>query len=178
MIANHCPMLSILYKLILPVAVLSLFAISLYGQVKSTAYRVMLKGLLNHSVPEVTVQEVSGNKNAYVFLDARESREYEVSHIEAAIPVGYDHFKLENLPADLGKDQPIIVYCAVGYRSEKVTGKLQKAGFTKVSNLYGGIFEWVNQSHLVVNHTGPTNDVHAFSRSWGVWLKKGNKVYK
>jgi rhodanese-related sulfurtransferase len=47
----------------------------------------------------------------------------------------------------------------VGYRSEKVTEKLQKAGFTQVSNLYGGIFEWVNQGYPIVNQSGATSDV-------------------
>ena len=101
-----------------------------------------------------------------------------MSHIEGAIPVGYDHFELTNLPANLAKNQPIVVYCSVGYRSEKVTEKLQNAGFQQVSNLYGGIFEWVNQDLPVKNDSGITQEVHAYSRSWGVWLKKGKKVYK
>jgi rhodanese-related sulfurtransferase len=149
-----------------------------FGQVKSGAYRVMLNGFLSHSVPEIGVQEAARDSSSVVFLDAREPREFAVSHIAGAIPVGYDHFSLENLPASLPKNTPIIVYCSVGYRSEKVTEKLQKAGFKNVSNLYGGIFEWVNQDFPVVNQSGPTQNVHAFDRTWGVWLKKGKKIYK
>lgn len=149
-----------------------------FGQVKSGAYRVMLNGFLSHSVPEIGVQEAAKNSGSTVFLDAREPMEFAVSHIAGAIPVGYDHFTLENLPASLPKNTPIIVYCSVGYRSEKVTEKLQKAGFQNVSNLYGGIFEWVNQDHPVVNQSGPTEQVHAYDRTWGIWLKKGKKIYK
>jgi len=153
-------------------------SVSLTAQVDSGAFRLMLQGLLSHSVPETGVQQAARNRTSFVFLDAREPREYAVSHIAGAIQVGYDHFDLQKLPAGLTKTQPILVYCSVGYRSEKVSEKLKKAGFTQVSNLYGGIFEWVNQGFPVVNQSGPTLDVHAFDRTWGVWLNKGRKVYK
>lgn len=165
-------------KKILFVLGLSLFSAGLFGQVKSGAFRLMLNGLLSHSVPEIGVQEAARDRASIVFLDAREPREFEVSHIEGAIFVGYDHFEVEKLPRQLDKNQRFVIYCSVGYRSEKVTEKLKKAGFSNVSNLYGGIFEWVNQGFPVVNQAGPTLDVHAFDRTWGVWLKKGKKVYK
>ncbi len=171
-------MLSFFKKTILVSAGLSLLAIASFGQVKSGAYRLMLKELLSHSVPEIGVVEAARDSNSCVFLDAREPREYAVSHIAGAIPVGYDHFDMGKLPPDLPQNRRIVVYCSVGYRSEKVTEKLQRAGFTNVSNLYGGIFEWVNQGLPVVNQKGTTNDVHAYDKIWGIWLKKGRKVYK
>jgi rhodanese-related sulfurtransferase len=153
-----------------------LFGICCFGQVKSGAYRVMLRGLLSHTVPEIDVQQAVNTDKPTVYLDAREQKEYAVSHIQGAIPVGYDHFDLQSVQS-IPKDQPIIVYCSVGYRSEKVAEKLLKAGFSNVHNLYGGIFEWVNQAHPVVNDTGPTEQVHGFNRTWGVWLRRGKKVY-
>lgn len=71
----------------------------------------------------------------------------------------------------------VIVYCSVGYRSERIGEKLQDAGFINVQNLYGGIFKWVNEGMPVYNSIGPTKQVHGYSRSWGVWLQKGEKVY-
>lgn len=145
------------------------------GQVRDSAYKTMLKGLLSHTVRELSVEEAATKTNA-VFLDAREPKEYEVSHIQGSVHVGYDHFNLQQLPR-LPKDTPIIVYCSVGYRSEKISEQLLQAGYTNVANLYGGIFEWVNQNQPIVNQQGPTQQVHAYNRSWGVWLKKGQKVY-
>lgn len=167
----HFPFL----KIVIATALLLLTWVS-YGQVQRGAYRTMLKTLLSHSVPEKSIQEAVKDSASVVFLDAREPGEFEVSHIAGAIPVGYDHFNLSQLPA-LDKKSPIVVYCSVGYRSEKITEKLLAAGFQNVSNLYGGIFEWVNQGHPVVNINGTTQQVHAYSRSWGVWLRKGEKVY-
>jgi rhodanese-related sulfurtransferase len=145
------------------------------GQVKSGTYRTMLKKLLSHTVPETTVEEAKFKKEA-VFLDAREPKEYAVSHIEGSTHVGYDHFDLSKIPV-MPKDTPIIVYCSVGYRSEKVAEQLIAAGYSKVSNLYGGIFEWVNEEQPVYDTQGQTSKVHAYNKAWGVWLNKGKKVY-
>lgn len=148
------------------------------AQVQSAAYRTMLKGLLSHTVPELSVQEAVKRQENSIFLDAREWREYEVSHIPGAIFVGYDHFDWSHLATVQDKNKPVVVYCSVGYRSEKISEKLLQAGYTNVSNLYGGIFEWVNQGFPVVDNSGATRKVHAYNRTWGVWLKKGDKVYK
>ncbi|PSR10434.1 MAG: rhodanese-like domain-containing protein [Bacteroidetes bacterium] len=138
----------------------------------------MLHTLLSHDVPEITVAAASQAEDKAVFLDAREPAEFNVSHIAGAIPVGYDQFDLSAL-AGIPKDQQIIVYCSVGYRSEKVSEQLLAAGYQRVANLYGGIFEWKNQGHPVVNPAGePTDEIHAYNRTWGMWLKKGaTKVY-
>jgi rhodanese-related sulfurtransferase len=109
----------------------------------------MLEGLLSHSVPEKTIALATGDKQS-LFLDAREKKEFDVSHIREAKWVGYKSFDPSLLNA-VPKDSPIIVYCSIGYRSEKIAEKLKAAGFTNVSNLYGGIFEWVNQGNLVYN---------------------------
>lgn len=155
---------------------LILLAIACSGQVRSSAFRVMLRGLLKHSVPEIGVQEAARDSSSIVFLDAREPQEYAVSHIQGAIFAGYDQFDLTQLPS-LDHNKRVVVYCSVGYRSEKITEKLKAAGFAYVSNLYGGIFEWVNQDFPVYNAAGPTREVHAFDHSWGIWLRKGKKVY-
>jgi rhodanese-related sulfurtransferase len=136
----------------------------------------MLNGLLNHSVPEITVGATNRCENC-VFLDAREQNEFDVSHIQHAVWVGYKTFDVETI-RNIAKNKKIVVYCSVGYRSEKVAEKLLKAGYTDVSNLYGGIFEWVNAGNIVYKnaHT-PTNEVHAYGKMWSRWLNKGTKVY-
>lgn len=144
--------------------------------VSNTAYDVTLSTLLKHSVHEVSVDDVAKSTQA-VLLDAREKKEFDVSHIAGAKWVGYDDFTVNRLH-DIPKDTPLIVYCSVGYRSEKIAEQIQKAGYTNVSNLYGGIFEWVNTQHPVVNDNNtPTDKVHAYDKNWGVWLQRGVKVY-
>ncbi len=148
-----------------------------FGQyVQSKSYDAMLKTLLAHNVKEISAKEARIDSSA-IFLDTREKREFEVSHIKNARWVGYEDFNMKRLKGIL-KNQKIVIYCSVGYRSEKITEKLQKAGYTNVSNLVGGVFEWKNSGYPVVNNTGKeTEQVHAYDKVWGIWLNKGEKVY-
>jgi rhodanese-related sulfurtransferase len=149
----------------------------LSAQVKSKSFNVVLKTLLNNNVPVITVPEAAKGFNSYLFLDSREEAEYNVSHILNARFVGYKSFTTSSL-SSIDKKKPIVVYCSIGKRSENITKKLKEAGFVNVTNLYGGIFEWVNQGHPVFNNQNKkTENVHAYSRFWGQWVDKGIKVY-
>ena len=143
--------------------------------VDSTAYDNMLLDLLSHTVKEVAVNQCPQD-GSVVYVDSREKKEYQVSHIKGAVWVGYDNFDASRM-GDVAKDTPIVVYCSVGYRSEKIAEKLRDMGYTNVSNLYGGIFEWVNQGQTVYNNNPPTKAVHAYDKNWGQWLNRGKKVY-
>jgi rhodanese-related sulfurtransferase len=160
------------------VFILFLFnAYAIQAQVESSAFNLTLKTLLSHTVNEISVKELI-QKSDVVLLDAREPAEFKVSHLTNAIHVGYDNFNIDSVK-DLDKNESIVVYCSVGYRSEKIAEKLKSAGFTNVSNLYGGIFEWVNQGYKIVEvNEKETNNVHAYNKTWGIWLNRGNKVYK
>ena len=141
----------------------------------------MLIGLLAHSVEEIAVVEILENKkHNYVFLDARERKEYEISHLKDAIWVGYDDFSIKRLQ-NVPKNAKIVVYCSVGYRSEKVSEKLLAAAYTDVANLYGGIFEWANSGQKVYRNSKgeeeETQQIHTYNKEWSVCLEKGEKWY-
>ena len=140
-------------------------------------YTAMLNGLLKESVPFVSVTQLRQQPVPPVLLDIREAPEFTVSHLRGARLVGYDKFSLATV-RDLPKNAPIVVYCSVGVRSEKIGAQLKQAGFTNVRNLYGGLFEWVNEGQPVVTAANqPTDRVHAYSPTWGIWLRRGRKVY-
>lgn len=131
-------------------------------------------------VPYISVRELSDSYNEVILLDAREKREYEVSHLKNAIHVGYNDFDIEETLAYLSKaSQPIVVYCSIGVRSEDIAEQLKKRGFTRVYNLFGGIFEWSNHHKPVFNKEGKKTDrIHAYSEKWGQFLQSGTKVYE
>ncbi len=144
--------------------------------VNDKTYDLLLSLLLSHRVPEISVDRLASEH--LQILDARSSREFEVSHIPNSLWVGYEDFSLDRLPA-IDKHAPIAVYCSVGYRSERMTEHLRQQGYSNVVNVYGGIFEWVNTGHPVVTGNGvETEAVHAHSRFWGVWLKRGTHIYE
>lgn len=142
---------------------------------QSVAYKTLLKGVYDKDFPIVKPSQEEILSNA-VLLDTREKNEFDVSHLKGAIWVGFDTFSLDSVK-DLPKDQTLVVYCSIGARSQDIGKKLKEAGFKDVYNLYGGIFHWVNNELPVFDQVSQTNRVHAFSRSWGIWLKRGVKVY-
>ena len=128
-------------------------------------------------VTDMSIEELLQQQDQLILLDSREKKEYEVSHIPGARWVGYDDFDLSRVK-DLPKDVRIVTYCSVGYRSERIGEKLQKAGFQHIYNLKGSIFKWVNEGNIIVDKNNePTNKIHGFDKNWGKWLKKGEVVY-
>jgi rhodanese-related sulfurtransferase len=170
------------YRVILGLVVLG-FLSFLWGRnlympihVNDKAYDLLLSTLLSHRVPEASVDRIASG--TFRVLDARTYREFSVSHIEGATWVGYEDFDVGRL-AGIDKQAPVAVYCSVGYRSEHIAEKLRQQGYTQVVNIYGGIFEWVNTGHPVVTGNDTETDaVHAYSKSWGIWLKRGKHIYE
>lgn len=142
-----------------------------------------LQSVLNkyndHSIPYISVAELHSSPDEIWILDTREIVEFEVSHIPKAHYVGYSAFsEKEVLHLVPSNETPIVVYCSVGVRSEKIGKRLRELGYQNVKNLFGGIFEWVNQGHSVQNLEGETTEkVHAFSKQWGNYLLKGEKIF-
>ncbi|MCF8258823.1 MAG: rhodanese-like domain-containing protein [Flavobacteriales bacterium] len=133
-----------------------------------------VKKLYRNTVPVLQPAQVNGRK---VVLDTRERQEFDVSHLPRARWVGYDDFDMCRV-ANIAKSDTIIVYCSIGYRSERVGEKLVKAGYVHVFNLYGGIFQWKNSGGVVVDAKNDTTQrVHCYDRSWSRFLLKGEKVF-
>ena len=73
----------------------------------------------------------------------------------------------KNIP----KEKNIVIYCSIGYRSEKIGEKLLRLGYKNVYNLYGSIFEWANEKYPLVGSNGKTTDrVHGYNKSWSKWV--------
>ncbi len=154
---------------------MSLLSLEVRSFAQSPEYKHMLDTLLKHTVKEISPKQAIAKKKA-IYLDARKLDEYNVSHIANAIRVGYSDFALNKVPV-INRKKPIIVYCSVGYRSEKISEKLLAAGYKNVQNLYGGIFEWVNEGYPLEDSVGNTLNVHAYNKEWGKWLQAGNRKY-
>ena len=136
-----------------------------------------MQSLYKNTVPLIKAEELKSRMENVVILDTRAPEEYNVSHIAGSRMVDYDAFKVSQVK-DIPKNAEVIVYCSVGYRSERVGEKLRKAGYKDVKNLYGGIFDWKNQGFEIVNpNNQPTDSVHTYNKAWGEWLYKGIKVY-
>jgi rhodanese-related sulfurtransferase len=160
-----------------------IYILTLFSIIQTGFSQESLEDLLNKyntkSVLYISAEELAMPKTKAIILDAREFKEYQVSHIKNAVFVGYNEFDLQQTTSQLTNiQQTIVVYCSLGIRSEDIAEKLIKAGYTNVFNLYGGIFEWKNKGLEVYDITeNKTEKIHAFSPEWSKWLLKGEKVY-
>lgn len=140
----------------------------------------LLKQYTTESVPYISVEELHKEKEELILLDAREWSEYKISHLKSAIHVGYNEFNIDSIQKKISnKNTRIVVYCSLGIRSEPIADSLKKVGYNNVKNLYGGIFEWKNNNLPIYNSAEKVTDsIHAFSKEWSKWIKKGVKVYE
>lgn len=138
-----------------------------------------LEKLISADELAIGAKAAAGLDNA-LFLDAREAVEYEVSHLPGAINIGYDNLNLKKVK-DVNKSRPVVVYCTVGYRSERAAKKLRKKGFTNVYNLYGSIYAWKLAGLPLEDAAGkPTERLHTYNEKWGSFVPDsiGEKVWE
>lgn len=140
----------------------------------------LLQKYNTESIPYISVNQLLKQQENLILLDAREKKEFEISHLKNAYFVGYTAFNLKEILKKIpNKKSKIVVYCSLGIRSEDIAEKLKVGGYTNVLNLFGGLFEWKNKGNpLFDSEENKTEKVHAFSENWSQWLLKGTKVYE
>jgi rhodanese-related sulfurtransferase len=94
-------------------------------------------------LPEITPLELKARMDAgddIFVLDVREPFEYEIARIEGStlIPLG----ELPRRVEELDSTADIIIHCKSGKRSAKAQEILKDMGFSRVTNLSGGILQW------------------------------------
>lgn len=154
-----------------------LLSSNLQAQIKNPEFKLLLDSLYQHNIPLISVEDFSklDKQNLYL-LDTREEKEFNVSHIKNARNTGYFWFDMRKI-YDIPYNATLVLYCSVGIRSEKIAEKLISAGYKNVFNLYGGIFEWVNQGHPVYKQNGvQTSEIHTFDKAWSRWVERGTRV--
>ena len=142
---------------------------------RTLAWKVV-KTLVNRQFP--TVKSISIDKLAVwlagdmpppELIDVRKREEYEVSHLPDALHLPtVEAIQRAAIPANA----TLVLYCSVGYRSARVAQQLQETGYKNVMNLEGSMFEWYNRGHPVVVDSQPVEQVHPYSRIWGLLLER------
>ncbi|MFK7810447.1 MAG: rhodanese-like domain-containing protein [Saprospiraceae bacterium] len=93
---------------------------------------------------DITVQELKeklDNKEDFVFIDVRETHEYEEFNLGATlIPLGSVTGAIANYEDQ--KDKLVVVHCRSGARSAMAKQLFQESGFKDVRNLTGGVLHW------------------------------------
>lgn len=112
----------------------------------------------------------STNSPAPQILDVRTEAEFRISHLADATRVD-PGIETQDLLARIDTRRPVLVYCAVGYRSSELATRLMAAGVTNVANLEGSIFAWANEGRPLVAEGGLATKVHPYNRTFAGLLK-------
>ena len=123
--------------------------------------------------PAMTTQKLAdllenGDNLSPIVIDTRKNEEFEVSHLPNAHHAR-DVATVQNL--GIAPDQPIVVYCSIGYRSARLVEKLREAGFSEAKNLEGSIFQWANEGRQLVRNGEAVEEVHPYNKAWGLLLR-------
>lgn len=88
-------------------------------------------------------QWLDEHKSDYTTLDVREPWEIETCALDnfINIPMG----QVPNRLDELDREEPIVVVCHHGIRSQRVALFLENAGFESVYNLHGGVSAWAKE---------------------------------
>ncbi len=86
------------------------------------------------------VKQMIDSGEDFILVDVREAHEYQIASIPKAtlIPLG----QLPNRLSELPRDARIVCHCKSGVRSGKAVDLLKQNGYTRVSNMKGGILAW------------------------------------
>ncbi|GAB3559202.1 adenylyltransferase/sulfurtransferase MoeZ [Arthrobacter alkaliphilus] len=103
------------------------------------------------SVPTVTATELSemlgaraAGERDFELVDVREIGEHEIVSIDGSVLIPQGRILAGEAWAELPQDKDIVFHCKAGTRSAAVLAAAQRAGYTRVSHLDGGILAWVH----------------------------------
>lgn len=106
-----------------------------------------------------------------LLVDVRSEAEFRVSHLRSAVHTDSVEEVRTRVTGPDVESRPVVVYCAVGYRSSAFAQKLKNSGITNVWNLDGSIFQWANEGRPLYRGAQLVKEVHPYDRKWGRLLK-------
>ena len=102
------------------------------------------------AVPVISARELadllplgSGASSQVLLVDVRGSEERAIAHIPGAQAIHLDEFRSGAAVLQIPFDQPVVIHCKMGSRSEEASRILIEAGHPDVRNLAGGVLAWV-----------------------------------
>ena len=95
------------------------------------------------SITSTEAKALLAKNKQVVLLDVRTPEEFRQAHLRGAllIPLG----ELQKRVPEIPRDRPILVYCAVGARSNTAAGILASKGYREIYQMSDGLVGWYKQ---------------------------------
>jgi len=122
--------------------------VAVLGMLVYTEYLRFFSGIPSLSPYAATQLLNDGNA---VFLDVRDEKEFKTGHIKGARSIPVSQLSNQIHEIEKYKESDVVVYCDNGMRTSRITGKLKKQGFTKLSTIAGGLANWEKANLPLVN---------------------------
>lgn len=106
-----------------------------------------------HNVSEISVSDYKNkytNDTTIVVLDVRTPDEFKTGHLPRAINMDWYGADFGKQVAVIDTSRTIVVYCRSGKRAANAIEKMQNMGFKHLTNLKGGIQEWIKTDTVIV----------------------------
>jgi len=111
-------------------------------------------GVVVGEVPLISVRELAdllsgsdldGSGSSVLLVDVRGNEERSIAHIPGARAIHLDEFRSGTALPQIPFDQPVVIHCRSGVRSEEAARILLEAGHPDVRHLEGGVLAWVRE---------------------------------
>lgn len=129
-----------------PLLIAGFFAV--LGMLLFTEYQRIFAGVPGLS-PYAATQLM--NEGDVLLLDVRDEKEFKTGHIKGARSMPVNQIDKQIHDIEKYKDRDVVVYCDNGMRTNRVTGKLKKQGFSKLQTISGGLVGWQKANLPVVS---------------------------
>lgn len=123
------------------------------------------------SIETIAAEELKKINSKVTIIDVREKVEQEVSMIPHAITK--EEFEKNK---EKYKDNLVVTYCTIGYRSGLYAEKLSKEGF-KVKNLKGSLLAWLLSGETVQKDGKDVLTVHVYGKKWNIVPTKYKAIW-
>lgn len=111
------------------------YAMMIVVTVASLAFAAIQRNLSSSEAKQLLLK----NRNVFL-LDCRTPDEFRQARLAGAVLIPIN--EIERRLGEVPKNRPVLVYCAVGSRSNLVAGFLANKGYGEVYNMTDGIVGW------------------------------------
>lgn len=105
------------------------------------------------NITNLTAEEAKEkiDSSQVVVVDVRTPEEYSKAKISGSISLPLDQLDQKAETVLVDKNQPVMVYCLSGSRSQVAANILSKKGYQKIYNLTHGLMEWRLKQMPLIN---------------------------